>query len=94
MSLSGKPTIYNLTLINSGTEYSQALPEQYSKIMIKCRTSVAIQLAYTSGQSGSIYVTIPADQTYFDDEISSSGSVYLQSGTSGVVAEILVWSGA
>lgn len=61
--------------------------------MIKCRTSVAMKLAYTSGQSGSTYFTIPADQTYWDDHINTVQTVYLQSATGGVVVEVMVWTG-
>jgi hypothetical protein len=94
MSYPGKPTIYNLTLTSANTEYSQSIPEYTSKIMIKCRTSSAIKLSYTSGESGSLYMTIPSGQTYWDDNIGTASTIYLQSTSAGVVAEILCWSGA
>lgn len=94
MAFPGKPTIYNLTLTSASTEYSRALPENTFKVMIKCRTAVALKLSYTSGESGSNYVTIPVNQTYWDDNINTSTTVYLQSATAGVVAEFLCWTGA
>lgn len=93
MAEPGKVAIYNLTLTSANTEYSQALPNNARKVMIKCRTSAAMKLSYTSGESGSNYLTIPADQTYWDDHINTVQTVYLQSTTAGVVAEIMVWTG-
>jgi hypothetical protein len=95
MSYPGKPTIFNLTLTSGSTEYSQALPEITSKVMIKARsTSHVLQLAYVSGTSGTVYLTIPAGQTYWDDSIGSSATLYLQSPSAGAIAEILCWSGS
>lgn len=94
MAFSGKPIIYNLTLTSANTEYSQALPELITKLQIKCRTSSALKLGWNSGESATNYITIPADQTYWDDQIRASLTAYLQSSTAGVVAEIQVWQGA
>lgn len=93
MAFPGKVTIYNLTLTSANTEYSQALPNNAQKVMIKCRTSFPMKLAYTSGESGTTYFTIPADQTYWDDNINTVQTVYLQSTQAGIVAEIMVWTG-
>lgn len=94
MSQPGKPTVTNLTLTTAGTEYSYTIPEMTSKIQVKARTAVALQVSFTSSQSGTAYFTIPANQTYWDDDIRSSVTLYIQSGTNGTVAEILTWSGA
>lgn len=95
MAFPGRSRIYNLTLTNADTEYSQALPENTFKVMIKARsTTAAMKLSYTSGESGTTYFTIPAGQTYWDDNINTSQTVYLQSPTAGTVAEIMAWTGA
>lgn len=95
MPYSGKPTIYNLTLTSADTEYSQSLPEYVTKIMIKARsTTSTIKLAWVSGQSGSTYITIPANQTYWDDYVGASLTAFVQSSTAGEVVEFQVWSGA
>ena len=86
-------TIYNLTLTNADTEYSQALPANTKKYMIGCRTANAMKLAFTSGQSGTTYFTIPANRYYWEDMIDTpSLTIYLQSPTAGVVAEIIAWT--
>lgn len=94
MSFPGKPTIFNVSLTSASTEYSQTLPEYASKVMVKCRTSFPIQFSWTSGQSGILFMTVPADQTYWDDQVGMSQTIYLQSSQPGVVAEIQTWSGA
>jgi len=86
------PTIYNVTMTLANTEYSQALPANTRKFLIKCRTSFAIKLAFVSGQSGTNYITIPADQAYWEDHILVSNlTLYFQCATAGQVAEIIVW---
>ena len=87
------PTVYNKTMTTGGTEYSQELPVGTKKFLIKCRTSYAIKLAFVSTESGTTYITIPADKALLVDGLSLSGTktLYFQCATSGQVAEILVW---
>ena len=86
------PIIYNKTLTLADTEYLQALPAGITKIMVQCRTSYDIKIAYTSGESGTTYFTIKAEHTYWDDEISGTKqTLYIQSSQAGVVVEILCW---
>lgn len=89
-----KPTIYNLTLTSINTEYSQALPENARKVSIRERSGlVTVKLAYTAGQSGSTYVTIPAGtQKYLDGFFLSGITLYMQSGSVAPVVEIEVWT--
>lgn len=86
------PTIYNKTMTDADTEYSQALPAGTRKFQVKCRTSFAIKLAFTSGASGTTYTTIPADQTYWEDHIALKGvTLYFQCASAAKVAEIIAW---
>lgn len=93
MAYPGSPLVYNLNLTTSGTEYSQLLPEYTYKLMIRCRTANNMKLAFISGQSGTTYFSILSGEVYWDDAISTGATVYLQSDTSSVVAEILAWTG-
>lgn len=89
----GTPAIYNVTMTNADTEYSQALPANTRKFLIKCRTSFAIKLSFTSGQSGTTYLTVPADQSYWEDQINDASiTLYFQCANAGKVAEIVAWS--
>lgn len=89
-----KPTIYSLSLTTQNTEYSQALPEGTRKVLIRERSGGAdLKLAFASGQSGTVYVTIPAGSAKALDMAYLSGlTLYLQSPTNAVVAEIEAWT--
>lgn len=88
-----KTTIYNKTLTVADTEYSQVLPVGTRKVLIKERTGAAdVKLAYVSGESGTVYITIPAGSSkYLEGVYLSDIILYMQSPTAGVVVEIEVW---
>ena len=90
-----RPTIYNLTLTNAGTEYSQALPANTKKVQIKGRGNVGadIKLAFAAdGTTSGPYMTIPAGGQHSMDMVYLNGTtIYLNGTISGEVAEILVW---
>ena len=93
MSFPGRPTIYNVPMASASTEYSQQLPEVTQKLMVRCRQAYDLQMSWTPGTTATSYVTIPAGATYWDDSVSTSGTVYFQSKSGGAVAEIQVWGG-
>jgi hypothetical protein len=87
------PVIYNVTMTNANTEYSQALPTNCKKFLIRCRAAYDVKLAFTSGESGSDYVTISAGGAYWEDFIQlAATTLYFQCGTAGQVAEIVAWA--
>jgi len=92
-ALPGTPAVYNVTMTNAATEYSQALPANTRKFLLKCRGVYAIQVCFTSGESGTKYVTVPANQTYSEDQINAATlTLYFQCATAAQVAEIIAWS--
>jgi len=87
--------IYNKTLTTLNTEYSQEVPMRTRKIMIQCRTSVAIRISNVIGKVATPtapYQTIKSGDVYYDNDICIDGLIYLASGTSGVIAEITCWN--
>lgn len=87
------PHIYNLTLTNADTEYSQALPSNTAKIAVQCRTSDDIKMSFVANESDSKYVTIQGSQIYWDDLVKPAAlTLYFQSATAGVIVEIIAWS--
>jgi len=58
------PYIYNVTMTDADTEYSQALPAQTKKFLVKCRGSYAIKVCFTAEASGTTFVTVPAGMSY------------------------------
>jgi hypothetical protein len=94
MAFPGKPQVFNLTLTSADTEYSLTLPENTYKVMMQARGSADVKFSYVSGESGSTYFTVKSGQTYWDDNINTASTMYVQSGTASTVVEVLTWTGA
>lgn len=86
------PSVYNKVLTLAATEYSQALPATCKRFIIRAR-GADIKLSFTSGASGTTYLTIPNGAAYNEDLILyTSGTLYMQSATAGAVAEVIAWA--
>jgi hypothetical protein len=88
------PTITNVRIAASGTQYTANLTAGTKKVLVQGRTG-ALTMSYTSGKvlwplSGSV-ITIGTSKTYWDDLILFSGIVFV-TGVSGDVAEVLAWN--
>ena len=90
------PTIYNVTLTDADTEYSQALPSSTREIRFRCRTLFDVRFAWLKNKVATPtapYLTLPAGSDYFSDDSDITGkTLYLASGEAGVVVEIEVWT--
>lgn len=93
-STASNPTIYNVNLVLAGNEYSQVLNNAVKKLLIRVRTGDAtLRLAFVSGNTNTVYVTVPRGTNYFEENLDLSGvTIYLQSDVSARVAEILEWT--
>ena len=88
----GTPTLYNITLTNANTEYSQALTA-CKGIEFQARTSVDIRFAFATGKVAAPtapYMTLKAGQWYYFE--GSPTTLYLASATAGTIVEIILWS--
>lgn len=88
----GTPTVYNTTLTNADTEYSQALAS-CKGIEFQARTSVDIRFAFVTGKVATPtapYMTLKAGQWYYFD--GSPTTLFLASATAGTIVEIILWS--
>jgi hypothetical protein len=94
MANPGRPKIYNLELASADTEYALVLADNTFKFTLKSRNGASLKLAYTSGESGTNYISIPVGITYWEDEINILRSLYLQSPTPGTIVEVVAWEGA
>jgi hypothetical protein len=84
------PTIYNVACASANTEYSQSLGS-VRKFLIRPRTGT-LKVCFTSGQSGTTFITIPAGSTYSEDLIHPTAiTLYFQNDTASTVAEIVTW---
>jgi len=89
-------TEYNVTLTAANTEYSQALPANCRKLILRCRTADTVRYAWATGKVAAPtapYQTLRASAEYALDGIKvASGIIYLASATAGVVVEMEAWS--
>lgn len=88
------PTIFNKTMTDAATEYSQALPTRCRKCLVKERSGASlVQLAYNSGESGTLYITIPAGSGGKYVEVAELGvrTLYFQCPDANKILEIECW---
>lgn len=87
------PTIANVSVPLASTEVSYALPANTKKFYIQLRDPKAdLQLAYSAGTSGTIFVTVHRG-TWYGEEILTASAVtlYFQSASGSQTAEIVSW---
>lgn len=86
------PTILNVSVPNADTEVSQALASGTKRFTIKVRGSAQMKLAYSSGQSGLVYLTLPPGTSYEESELSLTGvTLYFQTNKTNQTVEIVQW---
>lgn len=86
------PVIYNVTCTLANTQYSQALNSGAKKITIRCRDIATLQFAFNSGDTNTLFMTIPHGCTFVEDELLFSGVIYFQASKANVIVEILEWT--
>ena len=91
--ISRTPYVYNKTLTDANTEYSQALPANTTRFTLQARTSVDVKLCFTALASGTTYVTIKAGSSYSEEGLDlASTTLYMQSASAGIVVEVVAWT--
>lgn len=85
-------TIYNVSALTAGTEYSQALSSGTKSFTIRSRGNSELKLAFTSGESGTKFVTIPKGASYSQEGLNFSGTLYFQANKNSETIEIVEWS--
>jgi hypothetical protein len=90
------PAIYNVTMTNADTEYSQALPSDCKKFLIHTRGGESFRLAFATGKVATPtepYFSITPSDAYSEDLVLGAAvTLYFASGSAGAVAEIIAWS--
>ena len=96
MSATRTPTIYNLTLTDADTEYSQVIPLS-SRITFQCRTAFDVRFAFETGKVATPtapYGTVKSGSSFdetFEESNEFNGTLFLASSQAAVVVEIVVW---
>ena len=90
------PAIYNVTMTNANTEYSQALSSNTKRFSIKTRDGTAFRVAFETGKVATPtepYETVPANSEYYEDALTvDSLTLYFACGTAAKIVEIVCWS--
>lgn len=86
------PTIYNVSALVAGTEYSQVLTSSTKMFTIRVRGLANLKLAYISGESGTKYITIPRGTSRSVGEVNFSGTLYFQTDQPSQIVEIEEWA--
>ena len=86
------PTIYNLSMPNSGTEYSQALTKGTKKFLVKMRNKSEFRMAFVENGTTAEWITVPWGCVYLVENLDlTDATIYLQTAANGETAEILEW---
>ncbi|MBA7700768.1 hypothetical protein ES703_109492 [subsurface metagenome] len=90
------PVIYNVTMTDADTEYSQVLPANTKKYTIQTRDGTAFRMAFVTGKVATPtepYLTIGTDGFHHEDLIEpASLTLFFACGEAAKVAEIIAWS--
>lgn len=90
--IGARPTIVNKEMSSAATEISQAIPAAARRFEIKLRSlNALLKLAFVSGESGTIFITIPYGVSYAELNIKGGMTLYFQSPSASQTAEIKYW---
>jgi len=96
VSEQGTATVYNVTLTNADTEYSQALPADTRAFEFQCRTAYDVRYAWVTGKVATPtapYQTLKAGSVKYKENVNlATATLYLASAQAGVVIELEVWT--
>lgn len=85
------PIVYNLTMTDAETEYSQVLPVGCKGFSVSIQGGTAADIFSVSFIPSGTPLKYPGDVEYFEDGLNLTGTLYLKCVTAGKVAQILVW---
>lgn len=86
------PTIVNITIALANTEQNYSLPTDTKKFLIKNRGDSMTKLSYLSGDSGSVFVSIPPGAVYEESGILTNATLYFQTESASDIIEIVSWT--
>lgn len=86
--------IYNIQAIAANTEYTFTLPANTKKFTLRNRQGYKMNLSFTSGSSGTNFITVSRGTNYSVENIHLLNDVplYFRTNKPSSVVEILVWS--
>jgi hypothetical protein len=92
------PTIYNVTMTNADTEYSQLLPagcKRFAMSVIGGAAADIFRVAFVTGKVATPtapYLQYPGDVEYFEDDVNlAAQTVFFADDSAGKVMQIVAW---
>lgn len=87
-------TIYNVVSPGTAsTEFNQVLTNNTKQLLIRCRGKATVQFSFTSGESGTKYITIEKNAVYKASDLNLvNKTLYMQVDAANQVVEIEEWS--
>lgn len=96
-AVTATPTVYNVTLTNANTEYSQVLPAGCRMFEFQARVDIDIRFAFVTGKVATPvapYMTLKAADYYWSPDLNQGAApstLYLASTIAGAVVQIIAW---
>ena len=82
--------ITNLSMPSANTEYSHSFTNNLKQFIIRSRKSAVVKIAFTNGESGTKYVTLPRGTNLCLEGLDfSSTTLYVQSDEATNTLEII-----
>lgn len=85
-------TIFNVSATIAGTEYNQALPANCKSFVIKARNRSTVRLAFSNGDTNTVYLTLKPGVSYEDKNFYSNQTLYFQADKPNEIIEILAYT--
>lgn len=90
---SSSPAIYNVTCTLADTEYSQSLTNGTNQFIIRARNTAKLQLAFSTGQTDTTYVTIYPGSSFKTQNLNTNNlTLYFEASKPNTIVEIIEWS--
>ena len=89
------PNIYNISVTSANTEESQVLPDGTRSFILRIRGNGSnLKVSFTSGQSGSVFLSVPRGTSYREEGLNTSGlTIYFQTDQPSQIVELITWGG-
>lgn len=89
------PSIFNVTMTDANTEYSQALPTGTRKFSVSCMDGTAFRISFTTGAVASVgpWYNILANQVYESPDLDGITDLTVYAGCSSAAKalQIIAW---
>lgn len=90
-TVGASPTVSNLFLADSNTEYSLYFPSDCKKLLVKAREKSVVRLAFKKDETATNYITLPKGAIWCEDLILGPFTAFFKAEVDNIWLEILMW---